>query len=214
MTFILKALPIFILLALNSQTAMADMQSNDKMVNKWNQFVNDLLTLTHQLRARSPHTETKRTGGYSNLPAFYQETKYTNNDNNTVTSIVQMETTNPDAIHSIEVFLYDNKDRVIQDFSGSYLTTHRNAPIQTLITLHYYNLGLHGFRVFDASHERIYEVCRGQLNGKKVNIDIDDDYGELSAALEDKKGIMSTKEYLACFGSRDYDKKRLNIPLD
>ena len=210
----IKTLSIFCLLLFNISAAHSEVKANNKMINKWNQFVDDLLTLSQQLTKQQAHSVSKRSGSYSNLPDFYQETKYTRKDNNTVTSIVQMESKKTENIHSIEVYIRDKDGRVSEDFSGSYLTTHHNAPIQTLITLHYYNKDLHGFRVFDASHERIYEVCRGKLNGKSVNIDIDDDYGELSEALEDKQGIMSSKEYLACFGSRDFDNERLNIPLN
>ncbi len=179
---------------------------------KWNKFVDDLLVLSNQLTKKIPHYEKHRVGGYSGKPKFYNETKYFSTSSNTVTSIVQWEVANKNTIHSVEVFLRNDQGQVTKDFSASYLTTHHNAPIQTLITLHYYNKGLHGFRVFDASHERIYENCKGTLNNKKVYIDLDDDYGELAEALEDAKGIMSTPEYLACFGGRNVDKSRLNIP--
>lgn len=179
---------------------------------KWNKFVDDLLVLSNQLTKQTPHYEKHRVGGYSGNPDFYNEIKYFSTSNKTVTSIIQWESAKKNIIHSIEVFLRNDQGQVTKDFSASYLTTHHNAPIQTLITLHYYNKNLHGFRVFDASHERIYESCKGTLNNKKVYIDLDDDYGELAEALENKKGIMSTPEYLACFGGRDFDKSRLNIP--
>ncbi|MDH5518540.1 MAG: hypothetical protein OEY36_12100 [Gammaproteobacteria bacterium] len=209
-----RSILVFLVFIITISTAQAELEPNNKMINKWNQFVDDLMTLSQHLTSKSEHSEKKRSGSYSNLPDFYHETKYIHSDSETVTSIVQMETENPENVHSIQVYLRDKNGRVMKDFSGSYLTTHHNAPIQTLITLHYYNDELHAFRVFDASHERLYEICRGKLDGKQVNIDIDDDYGELSEALEDKQGIMSSAEYKACFGSRDYDKSRLQIPLN
>ena len=206
------SLPLFFLSCILTSTASATVKPDDKIARQWNQFVTDLVNLNEHLIRQSPHEEKWRIGGYSNEPRFFDEATYTNQATKQVTSIVQWERADPSAVHSIEVKLRDKQGRIIKDFSASYLTKHRNAPIQTLITIHYYNKQLHGFRVFDASLNRIYEVCRGKLKGKPVNIDIDDDYGELSEALENPKGIMSTKAYLACFGSRDVDMTRINIP--
>lgn len=217
MKTIVKKAPFLILLIAFSLPANAEIKSIKKIpispiAIKWNKFVDDLLVLSSRLTQKTPHVEKHRTGGYSGTPKFYNEIKYVSKESNLLTSTVQWEAAKEDIIHSIEVFLRNDEGLVTKDFSASYLTTHHNAPIQTLITLHYYNKGLHGFRVFDASHNRIYEQCRGQLNNIKVNIDLDDDYGELADALENKKGIMSSAEYLACFGGRKVDTSRLKIP--
>ena len=209
---LLSSLPLILLSAVLATTASATVRPDDRIARQWNQFVDNLIKLNEHLIKQSPHEEKWRIGGYSNEPRFFDEVTYTNSATDKVTSIVQWERANPSAVHSIEIKLRDNQGRVIKDFSASYLTKHRNAPIQTLITIHYYNKQLHGFRVFDASLNRIYEVCRGKLNGKTINIDIDDDYGELSEALENPKGIMNSKTYKACFGSRDVDMSRVNIP--
>jgi len=201
-----------VLLTLISQTATAEMQPVVDIPKQWNKFVDDLVSLNEQLIKSTLHRESWRVGGYSNEPRFFDEVTYTNEQTNEVTSVIQWERRDPSAIHSIEINLRDKQGRLTKDFSASYLTKHRNAPIQTLITIHYYNKNLHGFRVFDASKTRIYDVCRGTYKGKKVNIDLDDDYGELSEALENKKGIMSTAAYKACFGGRHPDITRLNIP--
>jgi len=199
-------------ISLMAQPAMAVVKPDDNIARQWNQFVDNLIKLNEHLIKQSPHEEKWRIGGYSNEPGFFDEVTYTNTAKNQVTSIVQWERADPSAVHSIEIKLRDKQGRVSKDFSASYLTKHRNAPIQTLITIHYYNKQLHGFRVFDASLNRIYEVCRGKLNGKTVNIDLDDDYGELSEALENPKGIMSSKAYKACFGNRNVDMSRVKIP--
>ncbi|MDH5424788.1 MAG: hypothetical protein OEY29_07345 [Gammaproteobacteria bacterium] len=209
---ILAIFCIFISLHASAEIRPVQLKPINTVALKWNKFVDDLLNLSNHLTSRQPHYEKTRSGGYSNKPNFYSETKFFNKQNNTLTSILQWENRQPESIHSIQVFLYDDQHRVTKDFSASYLTTHRNAPVQTLITLHYYNKDLHGFRVFDASHERIYEVCRGQLNGKHINIDLDDNYGEIAEALDDEQGIMNSAEYKACFGGRDVDMKKLHIP--
>lgn len=217
MTLFSKKITPFFLFAFISLPVHAELQPIKKIpVNpiavKWNKFVDDLLVLSNQLIRKTPHTEKHRVGSYSNEANFYNETQYISDSNKTLTSLVQMERKNPDNVHSIEVYLRDKNGRITKDFSASYLTKHHKAPIQTLITLHYYNQGLHGFRVFDASHERIYETCKGMLNNKKVYFELDDNYGEVAEALEDKKGIMSTPAYTACFGGRSVDKTRLAIP--
>lgn len=210
----LRSLSLIFLTVLFSQTVQASVKPNDDIARKWNQFVGDLIQLNQQLIQQTPHQETWRIGGYSNEPNFYDEVTYTNKETGKITSILRWERADPAAIHSIDVKLRDKQGRVIKDFSASYLTKHRNAPIQALITIHYYNKKLHGFRVFDASYNRIYDICRGSYKGKTVNIDLDDDYGELSEALENKKGIMSSATYIACFGGRNIDRSRLKIPLE
>jgi len=214
MKFIFSKLPIFIFFALVSQTAYAELQPVVDIPKKLNKFVDDVYKMSELLTSKTPHREQWRVGGYSNEPNFFDEVSYYNNETGKLSSIIQWERADPEAIHSIEVKLRDKQGRVRKDFAASYLTKHRNAPIQALITIHYYNKNLHGFRVFDTDHTRIYDVCRGTLNGKTVNIDLDDNYGELSEALEDKKGIMSSADYLACFGGRNYDKSRLKVQLD
>jgi len=211
---IFRHLTVIIFLISFSQTSLAELQPVVDIAKQWNKFVDDLIILNDQLIKKTPHSEKWRIGGYSNEPKFFDEVQYTNKETGTVTSIVQWERANPEAVHSIEIKLWDKQGRLSKDFSASYLTKHRNAPLQTLITIHYYNDDLHGFRVFDASRTRIYDVCRGKYKGKTINIDLDDDYGELSEALENKKGIMSTDEYKACFGGRYADKSRLNIPIE
>lgn len=205
---------LFLSFFFHQSVAESQVKVNNDMARQWNQFVTDLISLNDRLIKNKAHDESWRIGGYSNEPHFFDEVTYTDKNSGHVTSILQWERRDPSAIHSIEVKLRDKNGRVYKDFSASYLTKHRNAPIQTLIILHYYNKKLHGFRVFDASSNRIFEVCRGSLNGKTVNIDLDDDYGELSEALADKKGIMSSKAYKACFGGRKVDTNRLKIPSD
>ena len=214
MKFIFNTVPAIILLTLVSQAANAELQPVNDIPRKLNQFVDNIYELSKMLTSKTPHSEKWRIGGYSNEPNFFDEASYFNKETGKLSSIIQWERANPEAIHSIEVKLRDKQGRVRKDFSASYLTKHRNAPIQALITIHYYNKGLHGFRVFDTDLTRIYDVCRGNWKGKKVNIDLDDNYGELSEALENKKGIMSSAAYIACFGGRDYDKNRLKVQLD
>ena len=102
-------------------------------------------------------------------------------------------------MHSVEVFVHDDEGRVIRDYIAAYLPTYRNAPTQTLISLHRYQDQLHAFRTFDASGYRIIERCTGSLKGREVNLLLDED--EIAEALGDPGSIMASDEYRACFGN-------------
>lgn len=49
------------------------------------------------------------------------------------------------------------------------------APIQTLVNFHASNGKLSAFRQFDASGYLIYEACKGEYQGKKVDIGLEED---------------------------------------
>ena len=101
-------------------------------------------------------------------------------------------------LHSIEVYVRDDEGRVLRDYGASFLTTHRNSPVQTLINLHNYDQGLHGFRQFDASGDRIYEFCEGRYQGEAVQIRLFED--DLVGTDPRMDRVMESAEYEACFG--------------
>lgn len=215
---IIKKLPLLPFLLLTSlfapltQAEITPVNAVPDQATQWNNYVDKLLQLNKQLIAAREHITKTRTGGYSGKPEFYNEIQYYDAKTNLLTSTLRWEKNKPDVLHSIEINLRDETGRVTRDYSASYLTTHHNAPIQTLITLHYYNGDLHAFRSFDASHNRLYEVCKGTFEGKPAKIDLDDDYGEVAQAMANKAGIMSSPLYQACFGGRNVDKTLLEIP--
>jgi len=170
---------------------------NEDHVSRWKWFVDAVYALhKKQIAGRDIKTEVTK-GGYARLPDFYTATKYFDKKTGRHLSTVMMETEKPDLIHSIEVYVHDNKNRVIRDFGGSYLTHSRAAPQQTLINLHAYNGKLHAFRQFDATDNRIYEYCKGTYKGKKVEISLDD--MEILEYEDLVKSPMTTPVYKACF---------------
>jgi hypothetical protein len=164
---------------------------------RWNLFVEKLYAL-HQKRLQGAKTrEETRNGGYYRLPNFYREVSYYDGADGRLLSRIQWEREHPDRVHSIEVYVYDDRGRVARDYGALFLPHSRNAPMQTLINLHAYNHKLHAFRQFDASGNRIYEYCQGDFSGKPVELEVHED---LLIELEGVDGgIMATPVYRACF---------------
>jgi hypothetical protein len=108
---------------------------------------------------------------------------------------VQWEKDAPDQLHTIEVYIYDEKGRVSRDYMAAYLPHYHNAPTQTLISFHHYSDQLHAFRTFDASGDRILERCEGKnKQGQLVNFLLDED--EL---YEDPDNVQTSADYKSCF---------------
>ncbi len=183
-------------------TATAEIQAetlkeDNVHVRTWNAFARNLEALHHRLTDGVEGIEVKTSvGGYAGRPKFYREEDYYLEGR--LVSRVQRESANPDNLHAIEVYIHDDQGRVIRDYAAAFLPHYRNAPVQTLITLHRYNGDLHAFRSFDASGYRIVERCDGTLDGRDVQILLDED--EIDDAIGDPDGIMATPEYKACFG--------------
>lgn len=163
----------------------------------WNKFADDILLLHKKTAAHKELTVTKKTGGYRGQTDFYIEEIHMEEGTNNVISLIQWEKENPDKVHTIEHYVYNNKGQVIRDYAAAYLPTYRNAPTQTLLSFHGYNGKLHAFRTFDASGARIVERCTGTHKGKMVDFILDED--EIYGSLDGDYDLMKQPEYIACF---------------
>jgi len=179
--------------SLNAEVLKAD----NEFARICNMFADNALELHQKLIDERDVKIVKSTGGYHGNPEFYAEEKFIDKKNGKIISIVTWELENPENLHTIEVFVRDDKGRVMRDYAAAYLPTYRNAPTQTLISLHKYNGQLHAFRTFDAVGDRIVERCTGKLNGKEVNMLLDED--DLIAAIHGASDAMEQPEYKACF---------------
>lgn len=159
----------------------------------WDAFAKNVLALHKKLISQTKVVKKTKTGGYAHMPEFYKEESFYDARTHKLISKVQWEKDNPDVLHTIEVYLYDKQGRVIRDYAAAYLPEYHKAPTQTLISLHAYHGDLHAFRTFDASGYTIDEGCRGQYQGKEVQIILDE--GE----IEDGAPEMKTPEYQICF---------------
>ena len=196
------------LLLMGTAYAAEPMKEDNQHVRSWNAFADNVYQL-HQKLSQVDGVSTKtRIGGYAGMPEFYREERFYIGER--LISKVQWEKAQENVLHSIEVFIHDDQGRVIRDYTAAYLPTYRNAPTQTLISLHRYHHQLHAFRTFDASGYRIIERCTGQLEGREVNILLDED--EIDAALGDPNSIMASAEYQACFGDLQVEAGKYLLP--
>ena len=196
------------LLLMGTGHATEPMKEDNQHVRSWNAFADKVYQL-HQKLSQVDGVSTKtRIGGYAGMPEFYREERFYIGER--LISKVQWEKAQENVLHSIEVFIHDDQGRVIRDYIAAYLPTYRNAPTQTLISLHRYHHQLHAFRTFDASGYRIIERCTGQLEGREVNILLDED--EIDAALGDPNSIMASAEYQACFGDLQVEAGKYLLP--
>jgi hypothetical protein len=167
--------------------------ATDAHSRKWNAFV-DAVYAFHQQRLETHDIRTTTAvGGYPRHPDFYDDVSYYDAKTGRLLSKVLWQRDNGgtldwakshlgiqpprdrDHLHSIEVYIYDDKGRVIREYSATYLPNYRGAPTQTLVFLHRYNGDLHAFRSFDASGIPQYEKCTGTWMGKAVDIELDED---------------------------------------
>ncbi len=173
------------------------MKIDNEHVSTWNQFSDQILELHIRQIAGKQIKQTQVSGGYASNPDFYNEVTYTDKATGKVLSIIQWEKDSPEVVHSIEVFVRDNKGRVIRDYSASYLPGARNAPVQTLINLHNYNGGLHAYRQFDVSKDVIYEYCKGEFGGQQHELRLFEE--DMAATDYDSRQMLKSPVYKACF---------------
>ena len=117
-------------------------------IRKWNGFARDALALHSELVKKHDHDIKKTVGGYAGNKNFYIQEQYISKKTGKMTSQVQWEKANPEVMHSVEVYVQDDKGKVMRDYMAAYLPGYHNAPVQTLISFHQYSGKLHGFRSF------------------------------------------------------------------
>ena len=173
------------------------MQIDNIHVTSWNKFADDLYQY-HKLMLEKHDIRTEEeTGGYAGLPDFYNEIKYFDDKTGRLLSRIQWEIDKPEQIHVIEVFVYHPHGKLKSDYLAAYLPEFRNAPIQTLINVHYSNDELQSFRQFDASGAKIYEQCKGKFFDEPISINLEEDdfYSNNRHILQ----TLASEEYLTCF---------------
>ena len=173
------------------------MKEDKKHVNSWNNFADQLLVLHKKQIAKYDTRTSEKSGGYADSPDYYNEITYADKKTGQLISMVQWEKRNPKNVHSLEVYVFDDKNRVIRDYTVAYLPYHRNAPIQTLINIHGYNKKLHAFRQFVGSSDVIYQYCEGSFEGKEVQMRLFED--DLVATDYDARQLLKSPVYKACF---------------
>jgi hypothetical protein len=163
----------------------------EKRYQQWNGFVENMYSL-HKARLEGIDYRVEESiGGYGGTTdnlRFYTEKKYFDN-NDRLLSVIKWENRNPENIHMIDVYTYDDEGRMLREYSASYLPSRRRAPFDTTIVWHYYKGDLHSIREFDASDVHLYEQCQSISNPAKTHIalhyeDIPGSYRELDKELQ------------------------------
>lgn len=170
-----------------------------KMYKNLNGFVDEIYTLHKERLQRREFYTIEEVGGYGGLTndlEFYNKVDYYDSESKQLLSTIKWEKNNPKNIHTIDLYVYDEQGRLKRNYSASYLPSRRISPLETLITLHYYNDIYHSFREFDSSNIQTYEQCNDVNDIKKTYIayhyeDIPDTYQDI---LPEKQKI-----YRACF---------------
>ncbi|HKK05588.1 MAG TPA: hypothetical protein VKA50_07050 [Gammaproteobacteria bacterium] len=174
------------------------MHEDNVHVRTWNRFADDLLALHQRRMARREVRTEERIGGYADIPDFYREVSYFDADTGRLLSRIRWEREHPDTVHVIELYIRDAQGRVIRDYTAAFLPYYRNAPSQTLISLHRYHGDLHAFRTFDASGARIFERCQGNWQERDIDVMLDED--EIYDQEGEPGSVMESPVYKACFG--------------
>jgi len=198
----ISTITLMLVLLVSSATLLAagkpaPMKEDAVQVKSWNHFSELLLALHKQQISDRKIKQTEKIGGYSDNPGYYREITYVDEKSGRLLSNIQWETENPDVVHSIQVYVYDNKGRLVRDYVSAYLPYQRNAPVQTLINLHHYNNGLHSFRQFDGSKDLVYEFCEGEFKGKTQQIRLFED--DLVSNDYETRQLFKSPVYKACF---------------
>jgi hypothetical protein len=169
-------------------------ETDDDHVTSWNRFAKKAYDLHQRQIAGREIRRTVETGEYHGAAARgygYKETSYYDVRTGLLLSRVRFDRDRPEILHIVEVFIHDRQGRVIRDFASIYLPIAQNAPVRTFINVHRYNNGLHAYRQFDASGNRIYEQCKGRHAGQPVEISLEQQDIDPPAT--------ATGAYQACF---------------
>lgn len=194
----------------DSGSISSDLQ---KRYARLNGFVENLYSLHKKRIENRLYYEKESIGGYGgqtdNL-RYYKELKYFDKESDWLLSIIKWERKNPDNIHMIDVYIYDDENRILREYSATYLPSRRAAPLETLITRHYYRDDLHSFREYDASDILIYEQCNSIKEPANIYFalhyeDIPDTYKEIEKDQQDR--------YRACFDHADKSAGPFTNPL-
>lgn len=186
------------------------LKADNTQIMQWNKFAEQVYVLHKKQIINKAVVTKKSVGGYAQYPEYYIETNYFDKKTGLLLSRIQREQKNFNNIHLIEVFIYNEDNRLIRDYMAAYLPEYRNAPIQTLINFHYSDNELRSYRQFDASGNRIYEQCQGSHFDTKFMISLEEHEIPNNAGI--LPASVSNELYLACFNQLSATAGKYIIP--
>ena len=161
---------------------------------QWNRFAEEVYQLHLKNIAAQPVRSEESVQAYEGDMAknyTYRETLYFVAGSGKLLSKLQAHQDDPNKRYYLEVNVLDSQGRVARDFIALYLPWSLKQPARTLINLHAYPGELHAFRQFNASGQRVLEICEGKLQGKRVSL--------LFEELELEKTPEASEAYRTCF---------------
>ena len=197
---------LLLLVSVSTASAYENLSITDnEHARTWKSFAEKVYRLHEkQLSGKSIRT-TSEPGGYMNHPNCYVEVSYFDEATGLLLSRIKWRTGQPDSVHVIEVFVYDEQHRLLRDYAVafvavfySHLQSGADIPNQALVNLYNHNGSLSAFRSFDANDTFVYEACSGEYEGRSVDISLDDE--EINGIGTDTNSLLNGKEYKACFG--------------
>lgn len=161
---------------------------------RWNRFAEQVYQLHLKTIAAQPIRTEASEHDYEGDQAKdfgYRETRFLNADSGKLLSKMHVDRNDENKRYYLEVNVLDKQSRVARDYIALYLPWSMKQPARTFISLHDYPGELHAFRQFNASGERILEICGGKLHGKSVNL--------LFEGAELDKTPEASEAYRVCF---------------
>lgn len=204
------AMPLLLLLVTPVE-ALNSLKVDQQQVDEWNRFASRLYALHEQQLEKHETYKKSSSGGYASDPDFYLQVSYYNKANHKLLSRLQWEQDTSDKLHSIAVYIYDEQGELQRDYLAAYLPHFRNAPVQTLINIHYSDQELKAFRQFDASGNRIYEQCRGEYFGDPFLLSLEEH--EIPVIAGGMPQHVSRELYQACFSEITAEPAKYLDPL-
>jgi hypothetical protein len=197
---------LLLLVSVSTASAYENLSTTDnEQARTWKSFAEKVYRLHERQLAGHSIRTTSKSGGYMNHPNCYVEVSYFDEATGLLLSRIKWRTEQPDSAHVIEVFVYDEQQRLLRDYTVAYvaafyghLKSGADIPNQALVNLYNHNGGLSAFRSFDASGTFEYEACSGEYGGRPVDISLGDEEKDDIGA--DPSSLLNSKEYKACFG--------------
>lgn len=157
------------------------------------EFHRAVYTLAEQELAKVTTRVETETGEYAGSAAAqyrYIDSRYFDTQNGRLIARVRRDADKPQALHIIEVNIYNSEGKVIRDYGSISLPWAPQLPVRTMINLHQYPGELHSFRQFDMYGDAVYESCRGRWQNRPLRLDLEG---------ADMAAQANTPAYHACF---------------
>ncbi|MBT9613475.1 MAG: hypothetical protein IV108_09455 [Burkholderiales bacterium] len=167
----------------------------ETQAERWNRFADQVYQLHLKIITAQPTRSEESTHAYEGDMAknyTYRETQFFSVGSNKLLSKLRVDQSDPSKRYYLEANVLDSQGRVARDYIALYLPWAMSQPARTFISLHAYPGELHAFRQFNATGQRILEICEGRLQGKKVML--------LFEEADLDKTPEASEAYRACFG--------------